>query len=462
MIITTGNLTAKVVAASDQEMSWLRSYLAFESGDKDTPRRFVTKVRVINLDNTFPAGFLPLVQKHGPAQGVKVEVVDKRVRPCAPIAEETLPWLRSYQREAVDRVIKHVRGILWHPTGAGKTEVAVALGLLFPCNWLFLVNSNHLVNQAADRWEKRLELPAGRIGEGSWVVHRFTCATFQTLYARLKDEDEEAINLLSGAQGLIVDEAHTLPASSFWDVAMRTKAAFWRIAMSGTPLARGDRRSLLTVGATGPVIHRIKPEVLIQAGVLSRPRIRMTKIQHAPENAAWQGVYKECVVEGERRNDAVIALVKRAKKPCMVFVKEIEHGRILEKMLLRSGIQTEFVFGNNSTHEREGAIRRLVRGEYEVLVASVVFNTGIDVPELRSLVVASGGKSVISALQRVGRGMRVQKDAEGNVVKDSFEVYDFCDEGDRWLEKHTRTRMAAYQKEGYEVVVESEGSPLLL
>ncbi len=464
MIIETGNLNARIVSATDLERRWVREYLAFKEGDKDRSPRYQKKIQVLNiLTDTFPAGFLPLVQKASLINGVpKIEVLDRRAPPCVADPSADLSWLRDYQLEAADRVEQRVRGILWHPTGSGKTEIAVALALRFPCRWLFVVNANYLVDQAAERWELRTNQPAGRIGEGVWSEEMFTCATFQTLYTRMKDNDVDALSLLGRAQGLIVDEAHVLPADSFWAVAMKTRSAYWRVAMSGTPLARGDRKSLLTIGATGPVIHRIRPEVLIKAGVLSRPKIRLMTVRHNSTANTWHGVYTQCIVESQKRNTAVLATVKRAKKPCIVFVKEIEHGRAIEKLLLRAGYQTEFVFGNDSTDERKSAVRRLVRGDYQVLVASVIFNTGVDIPELRSVVVASGGKSVIAALQRVGRGMRTQSDAAGNIVKNEFEVYDFADEGDKWLKRHTRARLNAYLSEGYETISVAESEQLLL
>jgi superfamily II DNA or RNA helicase len=236
---------------------------------------------------------------------------------------------------------------------------------------------------------------------------------------------------------------------------MRLRNAYYRVGMSGTPLARGDRRSLLTIAATGPVIYRIKSEVLIQAGVLSRPKIRLTPVAQTSERPTWQGVYGECIVRSAKRNAAIAAQARRAQKPCLVFVKEIAHGRELEKRLRAAGLTTEFVWGTDSVDERKSAVRRLVHGDTDALVASVIFNEGIDIPELRSVVIASGGKSVIAALQRIGRGMRVQKDAQGKVIKDTFEVFDVADKGCKWLERHTRARLRAYASEGYETIVEA-------
>lgn len=456
MWIDRGNLYCRVARATDEERRWLREYLSFDDEKGRFKRRHHGGDGKIHLyssiNDTFPAGFFSLVASAGAREGFKVEGADKRlVRSFDPNAD--LSWLRPYQLAAVDAVHQRARGILWMPTGSGKTEVACALVKSCQCRWLFLVHRAGLMDQAAERWKLRTGLPVGRIGEGEWSVERYTVATFQTLYSRLATP--ECAALLDSVEGVIIDEAHTLPADSFWRVVMRLKNAFWRVGMSGTPLARGDKRSLLTIAATGPVIYRIKPEVLIQAGVLSKPKIRLTPVSQGSEKPTWQGVYGECIVRSPKRNSTIVAQAKRAQKPCLVFVKEIAHGRELEKRLRSAGLNSEFVWGTDSVEERKAAVRRLVHGDTDVLVASVIFNEGIDIPELRSVVIASGGKSVIAALQRIGRGMRVQRDAAGNVIKDTFEVFDVADKGCRWLERHTRARLRAYSGEGYETVVEA-------
>jgi superfamily II DNA or RNA helicase len=447
MWLDISNLRTKVLRATEEEKTWLRGYLSFE----DPRARFHGHgdgyVRMYNvLNDTFPSGFVPMVKKAAIPEGIQIELVDHRQPPCHLDLTADLGWLRDYQQDAVNRVLNRGRGILWCPTGSGKTEIAIALTKSLPCKWLFLVHRSSLMKQAAERYETRCQTHAGRIGDGVWEPRdRFTVATFQTLHARLMQP--EAKFLLANIGGLIVDEAHTLPADSFWKVAMSINA-YYRIGLSGTPLARGDRRSLLTIAATGPVIYRIRPEVLIQAGVLARPKIRMLTVTQTSIRPTWQGVYGECIVRSVPRNKVVLQAVRRSAKPCLVFVKEIAHGKGLAKVFQQVGIPCDFVWGSDSTDRRRAAVHKLIRGDIEVLICSVIFQEGIDIPALQSVVIASGGQSVIAALQRIGRGMRM---AQG---KDEFEVYDIADRGNKWLERHTRERLKAYAGEGFETVIE--------
>lgn len=471
MWLRMGNLQTLVVNATDDERSWLSEYLSFE--DASARYRHLGKsdgrVQMFNLfSGTFPTGFVPMVEKAARAEGLTCTRMDKRVAPCAADPAADLTWLRDYQREAVDALVLRTRGILWLPTGAGKTEIAVALTRVFPVRWLFVVHRAGLAGQAADRYELRSPgLRAGRVGEGRWDVHpddALVCATFQTLARGLETNDQRVLDLLASAKGIVIDECHTLPAGSFLRVAMNAHNAHWRVGLSGTPLARGDRRSTLAIAATGPVIYRLRTERLVDAGVLAKPTIKMVEVTQRSEKPTWQGAYRECVVRSVPRNRAVVACAKAAEKPCLVFVKEIAHGRLVTKALEREGMRAEFVWGDAFADRRKRLVHDLESGRLDVLVCSVVLQEGVDIPALRSVVVASGGQSIIATLQRIGRGMRVERDAAGAVLKDTFEVWDVYDAGCgckgkthpgcRWLERHAQQRVRAYVSEGHTVTRE--------
>ena len=401
---------------------------------------------------------MPHVKKAAALEGYSVEVLDHRTPPVQRDQEADLGWLRDYQLAAIDSVERNSRGILWLPTGAGKTEVAVGLTRAFPVRWGFFTHRTNLMDQSAARYELRSPgVRAGRIGEGMWDVPEdamFTAATFQTVHKMLESGNPKAQEWLQSLQGIIIDECHVVAATTFWNVAMSTPNAYYRIGLSGTPMDRPDQLSILTSAVTGAIIHRIRASKLVELGVLARPRVRMATVVQQSHKPTFQGVYGECIVRSNTRNDTLVSLAKRAAKPSFIFVKEMAHGKELIKKLGRAGVNAEFVNGTHSLEYRKSMVKRLVQGHFDVLICSVIFQEGVDVPELRSVIVGSGGKSVIATLQRLGRGMRVERDKDGNVVKSEFEVYDIADKGNKWLEKHTAERLRAYTSEEFETVVE--------
>lgn len=266
----------------------------------------------------------------------------------------------------------------------------------------------------------------------------------------VKDTENYIVN------GAVVHNCHVLPADSYWNVMQAIPDAYYRIGLSGTPLDRGDKRSALALAALGPIIYRVDAERLVAAGVLARPRIRMLTVQHPFSKAiSWQDAENAQVVRSPARNAALAGAMKQASKPGLLFVKKVEHGKLLSKLLWQMGVKNEFVWGNHSVDARKNKIAWLTREGDAVLICSVVFQEGVDIPALRSVGIGSGGKSVIAALQRIGRGMRVE------MGKTDFEVYDVLDkgppraQGERppWVETHANQRKAAYISEGFETVV---------
>ena len=467
------NLQTRIVRATDDERLWLREYLQFS----DTTRRHRAKdgsnaVSMLNVfSDTFPTGLLPVVLTAAEREGIPIETQDGRVVPCTADTNADLGWLYPYQRRAVDIIVGAKRGILWCPTGSGKTEIAIGVTRALPTQWLFLVHRANLAEQARKRYEQRSPgLRAGFIGEGTWDVPdgtSFVCATFQTIAARLKQGDTRTIELVENAKALMVDECHTLPSDTYWRVSMQAKNAYFRVGLSATPLARGDRKTLLAIASLGPVVYRIKTQSLIKKGKLAKPTVRVVEMQHGVvHKPTWQGVYSEAIVRNTQRNNKIVRIAVRAAKPGFLFVTQVKHGKLLEKMLWKAGVKAKFVWGAQAPQAREALVRQLVLGQYDVLVTSVVFQEGIDVPELRSVIVGSGGKSIIAALQRIGRGMRVDRNADGSVADggDTFEVWDIEDigcgckvhseqgmhNGCKWLEAHTKIRTHAYAAEEYE------------
>lgn len=452
MRVEMNNVRSRVVDATPSELAWLSDFLTYD----DKSMRYARasgdgRVRLLNqFDNSFPSGFVKSIRASATEPGFVVEVDDRRTRPVQRDLNADLGWLRDYQTEAVEKALKAERGILWMPTGAGKTEVAAALARALPCSWLFIVPQADLLYQTADRFTKRTGEEAGVVGDGEWREARFTVATFQTLAAAIAgrssvEKQAAAAALLGRVQGVIVDECHTLPADSVLAVVSKTRSAFWRFGLSGTPLARGDKRSLLAIGALGGIIHRIKPEVLIEAGALSRPDIKVVPCVQVSTRATWAGVYGELVVRSKQRNNTIVNMAVAAAKPAFVFVQHVKHGKVLKAMLENAGLRTDFVWGAHETWLRSRILERLTKNKLDVVVCSSVFQQAIDVPELRAIVNGAGGASVIATLQRLGRGTRR---AEG---KDSFELWDIADRGNRWLERHTRERIRAYEGEGYVV-----------
>lgn len=455
MIIRVNNRRSHA-DGDEQELGWLHEFASFETSRfirvGRRTKRVSHKIRMFNLlSGYFPTGLLSLIEREAPNKGIHLTVIDEReFKPHFKPDDVNLGWLYWYQKEAVETALSEVRGIIKAPTGSGKTEIAAALVLSVPCKWLFIVHRKNLVQDFVDRFELRTGLQASIFKRGNLdTSSEVQVCTFQTLYTALKAKDPHAQGLIKGAEGLIIDECHVQPADSHYKVTMAAENAYYRIGLSGTPFARGDKKSIMAISVLGEKIYEIKTETLIKEGVLAKPDIYMVPIYQESDKATYQGVYGECIVRSTKRNKTVVDCVEQARKPCVVFVKEIKHGKDLLKRLERKEIQAEFVWGDiKSSEQRKASVRRLEYGDIDVIIANVVFQEGVDIPTLESVVMAAGGKSAISTLQKIGRGMRSDQGR-----KQTFQVFDIKDEGNKWLTKHSSARIKTYESEGHKVII---------
>ncbi len=447
--------TAKVVEATPAERDWLRGYLTFN----DPQARFTNGNPIIDLldpmTDTFPAGFALKAWRAGATRThlsgrldpVEIELVDVRRSPPER-RDIPLEWLRDYQRKAVETALARTRGLVQISTGGGKTECMAALVAAIPDRWLILVPQSDLLEQTAERIERRTGERPGLIGDGQWDPKRVTVATFQTLSRRMsKAKDKAAYELMRSVRGIIVDEAHSAASGTFSFVLSKATNAYYRIGFSATPLDRSDKKSIFVIAQLGGIIHRTTSAELRALGMLADAKIKMVRVEQGSTAPTWPGVYGECVVKSKQRNAVVVEMARQAAKPALVFVSQVRQGNTLMPLIQKAGMRAELVWGEDDTDQRRKAIKDLVEGRLDVLVCSSVFQQAVDIPSLASVVNGAGGSSVIQTLQRIGRGTRVTKD------KKTFEVWDVLDDGHRWLRKHGAQRKDVYESEGYKVEV---------
>lgn len=268
---------------------------------------------------------------------------------------------------------------------------------------------------------------------------RVVVATWQSLHAKLKANDLDTHALLDQLGGICVDEVHVSAAPALSALLEQTSTEY-RIGLSATPLLRTDGRNEWTLRFFGDVIYRIEAPELADAGMLLPARV-----QFVPGPITRAVGYRTSIVRNHERNALIGELASGAQKPCLVLINHVEHGHRLRAELYAHRLRTRLLTQEDSDEARDEAIDQLRKGALDVLVATPIFDAGIDIPELRSVVVGAGGRSAIAAIQRLGRGMRL---APG---KTHCELWDIADRGSPRLEANAECRAKAYAMAGFEV-----------
>lgn len=478
MKLARDNVFAQVVAfEAPAERVWLVRVLTYNAHGRGP---FKPPVRVFDEFNQhFLAGLLPDVLKAAAADGVPVEVTDLRSPPPKPDPEADLSWLDEHQRASVAALHRFLRGIIKLPTGGGKTEVAVATMLLFgQVRFAFFAPREQLATQAAERWAKRTDgAPCGLFLKGRRDLgHRVTFATFQAVGRGINDDAVKA--WLESLGGFFADEAHTCAAQTFLPVLTRCTGARIRAGLSATPLDRTDERAVFTLGALGPVVHEIAPEALVASGRIVAAKVTMLRMRQYATTARdrapgklcpgcpssgdepcaadctfaddaqehYANAYNELVVRSAARNSVLVAATVAAEKPALVFVRERMHGATLQRMLeAATGRDVPFVHGDTPGQKRTRIAAELNDGVHPVVIAGMVWEAGVDVPALRTVVNAAAGQSAIRTAQVLGRAVRADDGKAGCTV------IDCTDDGEPVLRKHARAREKVYRRDGWTV-----------
>ena len=255
------------------------------------------------------------------------------------------------------------------------------------------------------------------------------------------------------SNNILVSNCHASGNYTYSTVLQKCINANYRYGLSGTPLDRGEIDSMRLIAYTGPVIERVTNTELIDLGVSAKPTVYMHKADTTGcannFHANYPEAYSELIVYNDARNKQIVDLVKKGlaeDKIVMILVKQIAHGRVLQMRLESEGIDVDFCFGGSGKEERYININKLRKKISKVLIMSRIGETGIDIPSIDVLIRASGGKSTVSTLQSIGRGLRAKK-GQDNVI----DYHDFIDSGNSYLNSHSKARIKDYEREGFEI-----------
>lgn len=428
-------------------------------------KRWDGKRHLLNSRMVFPTGLLGRVEKFLRFHDIPYKLEDKRPAPGTVPLELSARTPRPYQSEALQAALDAERGIIRIGTGGGKTFVAAMLAARYNLPTMIYVVGKDLLHQFHEEMALCFgEDQVGIIGDGLCSISKFNvCSVWTAAKAfglkskvSLDDEDwaPEVLSLdsarkqaikgaIQSARLAIFDEAHFLACDTIQSIFKAGTSCRYMFGLTGTDW-RDDGADLLLESVCGGRIYNMPASRLIEDGYLVQPKIAMLEVPPDPEipkKALWPEVYSRYITNSEVRNgmivDSVRQLLKMGRKT-LVLVRYLKHGRNLVDMLGDERIY--FVSGELDAEGRIEIKRRFEAGEIRAIVASSVFDIGVDIPSIDGLVLAGGGKSTVRALQRIGRAIRL---CEG---KEDALVVDFIDNA-RYLDKHSATRIAVYETE---------------
>lgn len=400
--------------------------------------------------NSFPVGLIHRALDITPNVTLKPNILPIHREPLESFVDTLKYKPYRHQIKAFEKLTERGHGMVELPTASGKSLIIAMLTMALKHGiGLITVPSTYLLHQTKLDIETLTnnQVELGVYGDGECLLKPITIATVQSVYSGVQSKSE-ILAWLREVQWWVSDETHGAAADSWQTISKEMKNAGIRYGLTAT-LKREDNAELLIEGVIGPLVYRESPLDLIKEGILAKPEVEIHWFDpgHLEFDAAkpkYTTVYKAAVSQNKKRNQKIFEQCQRAIEenmtPALVIVDEIEHGKLLAELFNKQGIVTENLDGTDSSVTRKAAVDKLLNGTYKVLIASGIFNTGINIPPIRTVVNAAAGKSETEAIQRAGRVLRTSH-ATG---KTKGRLIDFYDDEPRYLRKHAKQRRLIY------------------
>jgi superfamily II DNA or RNA helicase len=338
----------------------------------------------------------------------------------------------EHQVESLKRMLQTNVGIIEAPTSSGKSETMIAFIKATKLPTLIVVNRISLAIQLKDRLCEQ--------GIQAQAIYSQTSQKLETSVVVATIGSVKKVSTIANVKVLIVDECHRAGASAFQNF-FSTITVPIRFGFSATPNSGDKYKFALIRQFLGNVIYKVDVKELMENEVIAKPKISFVK-NNGHNTLSWSTAYNDCIVHNIDRNNKIKELVEKHNLQTLILVRIIEHGEELFKLIPDS----VFVSGIDDALYRKEVIRKFEAGEIKTIISSSIFNEGISINAIKLLIIASGGKSKIETIQKLGRGLRIRPD------KTDVIVIDFEDSGNLYTERHSVLRRNTYEKAGFSVI----------
>jgi len=481
-IIIHDNKHAQYIATDEKIFNKLKKFLSFKPvGIEFTPaykNGWSGITYLLDAKGYFLLGLLSKVKNFLLDNNIGFSVTDKR-KPILMVdgldlsdkLKEQKMFPRNYQLSIIDAALANNKGIVRACTGSGKTLCTAIITAKINKPTIIYVIGLDLLEQFHSLFSSLFNEPIGFIGNGVCEIHRINIASIWTVSSALKikskvfqdDEDGEKekspselqsiniINMLKATKTHIFDESHVITTDTIKQIFSKINPEHI-YGFSGTPF-RDDNTDLLINGILGEQIIDVPASDLIRDGYLAQPIIKFVRVPKAfisTGTASYQTVYKEYVAENIIRNNLIVQntndlLTKNYQ--VLVLFKHLQHGKNLCELFDNSNIKYEYLSGKDPLDKRLEVKENLLSGKSNLVLASSIFDIGIDISSLSALVLGGGGKSSIRTLQRVGRVIRKYPG------KKNAAIVDFYDDV-KYLKGHSKKRHKIYKLEnGFKLII---------
>jgi superfamily II DNA or RNA helicase/diadenosine tetraphosphate (Ap4A) HIT family hydrolase len=330
----------------------------------------------------------------------------RQARPTPhPIQDEALERLQATRKEG------HDRGLVVLATGLGKTYLAAFdFGALGGQRALFVAHREEILDQARAAWAQVFpDKTIGTLGSGRFENDvDLLFASVQTLARErhLSGFDPKHFDYV------VVDEFHHASARTYRAVMTHFQPRFM-LGLTATP-DRLDGASLLELCDDNLVfrqdlLHGIVRKLLVPFHYFGvKDAIDFEPIPW--RNGRFDPNSLDNAVTAAARDEQVFREYKRHAPPSprrtLGFCSSTRHADHIANYFNANGVPAAAVHVGPTSAPRSESLEKLRGGQLEVIFAVDIFNEGLDVPEINTVLMLRPTVSPVVFLQQLGRGLR--------------------------------------------------------
>jgi superfamily II DNA or RNA helicase len=342
-----------------------------------------------------------------------------------PYQEEILEKLQSERK-----VHERFKNLVVAATGTGKTVISSFDYRDFKNNnprarLLFVAHRKEILEQAQQTFQHVLK--NANFGE-LWVDGQEP-SNYEYVFASVQTLANQISKLALSPDFydfIIIDEVHHIAASSYRPI-LAQFAPQVLLGLTATP-ERGDGEDILK-DFCGVIAAEIRLPEALNRKLLSPFQYFALSDSVDLSKLSWKnGRYEineltKLYTEGDRRVNDILAncdkyLTDVNDVRALGFCVSMEHARYMAEKFVLAGLKADYLTSENS-HNRADLRERLRNKEINYLFVRDIFNEGVDIPEIDTVLFLRPTESLTIFLQQLGRGLRLAEN------KDCLTVLDF-------------------------------------
>ncbi|MGQ4668585.1 DEAD/DEAH box helicase family protein [Metabacillus halosaccharovorans] len=308
-------------------------------------------------------------------------------------------------------------------TGLGKTYLAGFFAKKFK-RVLFIAHREEILTQAKNSFSKIIENRTFGIYNGKQKEANVDYV-FASIFTLSMKQHLEVFHA-NDFDLIIIDEFHHAAANSYQRVLDYFDPSFL-LGITATP-DRNDNKDVYSICA-GNVAYRIDFLEAIQEQWLAPFHYYGVYDDTDYSQITWLGnrYDEEELTQAQLKDEMAQKILrsweKHKKSRTLVFCSSIKQATFLSQYFNQNGYNTISLHSKQKAVSREDAIQSLDNTEIDAIFTVDLFNEGVDIPAVDTLLFVRPTESLTVFTQQIGRGLRLHAQKEHCVIIDLIGNY---------------------------------------